>query len=490
MAWDYTGDQDQGGLFALPPWLAARRAITPPFLDMSDANAVSGAQAASPDDDSAFKPPEKVARTATPLDVSAAPQVQAASAEESLGTPSGPNLDADVYGGRVARPEESQYPAAKIPLWRRIAGAAAGGMEGYATKDGVRGAELGRGIIDQPERRREQQISRDQQQWEQARTRGAQAAQPPAAATPAPATGVIQNNGDDAAANTAASLQKIANDQAAGRSTYGGPTGATAAGAGGTAQAPALKPKTAGDAVFNDLMTGNNGQPRVNPKTNKPYTSEEALAASRTAGHETPESREQLEEKLARMRADLKRAGTGSGGGAAGPTAETDLGAAPAGKAEGSTGTLPNGHKVVVKNGHLWEQLPTPAATGKGASGPTNTTRSRGEMASTVVKHIPTLNSEIDGISSEIGPVAGRWNDWWVNKAGVNDPKFAALDQDLFLFASGIAVAHFGARGGGAKYIEALEQRFRTAQSPEDLKARIASSESWMMDYAAAGGGR
>jgi hypothetical protein len=110
--------------------------------------------------------------------------------------------------------------------------------------------------------------------------------------------------------------------------------------------------------------------------------------------------------------------------------------------------------------------------------------RGRAEFAKTVIDQVPALNSEIDALSDKIGPGAGRWNDFWVNKAGANDPAFAGLDQDLGLYASAVAVTHFGARGGGQHFIEALKKDFSQAQSPEDLKARIASANKWLTGYA------
>jgi len=273
-------DQGQIGLTALPPWLAPRRGApmaTPPFLGEADANAAtqSQAQTASPEENSAFKPPEKAARMA---------EIPRSGGDEATG----PDLDRDAYEGRVARPTEGEYPQAKTPLWRKLAGAAAGGMEGYATESGTKGAELGRSIVDEPQREREAQIARDQQQWDQAHARGAQLAQPPAA--PA-STGDAVNN-DNPQANAAASLGLIESEMAKPKpgatEVYGGPTGAqgSAAPAAKPAATPIARPTTPADVAFNDLMTGDNGKPRINPETKQPYTAaeaERAVAAQRPA---------------------------------------------------------------------------------------------------------------------------------------------------------------------------------------------------------------
>jgi len=56
--------------------------------------------------------------------------------------------------------------------------------------------------------------------------------------------------------------------------------------------AAAGKGKTPDEVTFNDLLTGNNGQPRINPKTKQPYTPIEAfqeVSAVKTAKPETQE---------------------------------------------------------------------------------------------------------------------------------------------------------------------------------------------------------
>ncbi len=115
---------------------------------------------------------------------------------------------------------------------------------------------------------------------------------------------------------------------------------------------------------------------------------------------------------------------------------------------------------------------------------PTAQNRARAEFAKTVTDRVPDLLGQIDALKDKIGPGAGRWEQMWVNKGGMNDPEFAGLDQDLKMYASAVVVTHFGARGGGHEYREALEKNFGEAQSPEDLKARIQHADKWIQGYA------
>jgi hypothetical protein len=130
------------------------------------------------------------------------------------------------------------------------------------------------------------------------------------------------------------------------------------------------------------------------------------------------------------------------------------------------------------------------AGGAKGGTGnPTNNSKARGEMSETMLAQAPAILQEIDALNNKIGPGAGRWNNFWVKKGGANDPDYAGLDQDLGLYASALAVAHFGARGGGAHFIDAMKKDFGQAQSPEDLKARILHADKWLEGYEQEGKG-
>jgi hypothetical protein len=114
---------------------------------------------------------------------------------------------------------------------------------------------------------------------------------------------------------------------------------------------------------------------------------------------------------------------------------------------------------------------------------PTAQTRNMAEMAKTVLPQMTAISNEVDQMASAIGPAVGRWNQLMTNKGGADFPAFAKLDTDLDLLASAIVRTHFGARGG-QQYREELRKQLGEAQSPEDLKARIAGANSWLQGYA------
>ncbi len=136
------------------------------------------------------------------------------------------------------------------------------------------------------------------------------------------------------------------------------------------------------------------------------------------------------------------------------------------------------------------QAMPTGAITMAGENKmntPTAQMQARGEMAKTVSVMVPKIVSQVDALANKIGPASGRWNEAWVNKAGMDDPQFAKLDQDLKMFATGVVVTHFGMRGG-QDIRKALEKDFGEAQSPEDLKARLLGVDDWLQGYAKAKG--
>lgn len=114
---------------------------------------------------------------------------------------------------------------------------------------------------------------------------------------------------------------------------------------------------------------------------------------------------------------------------------------------------------------------------------PTSSVLSRGQVAQTILPQVPVMKQEVAALADKIGPGAGRWNQFWVNKGGINDPEFAGLNQDLQLYATALGMAHFGASMPEG-FVNDMMRDFGTAQSPEDLQARIDHAEGWIRGYA------
>lgn len=117
---------------------------------------------------------------------------------------------------------------------------------------------------------------------------------------------------------------------------------------------------------------------------------------------------------------------------------------------------------------------------------PTTQTRAQAETAGPVAQRGRDIKTQIDTLASSLGPAVGRWNQFMVNKGGVDYPEFAKLDTNLDLLASAITRTHFGARGG-QEYRKELRKHLGEAQSPEDLKARIDGANEWLDVYSKGG---
>ena len=111
---------------------------------------------------------------------------------------------------------------------------------------------------------------------------------------------------------------------------------------------------------------------------------------------------------------------------------------------------------------------------------PTSTQRTAAGRAETVLSMAPEVLSRIDGMKGDLGPVAGRWDEFMQGKIGAPNAEFAALRSDLLMMASAVALAH--AQG---RLPENLRQEFDHAinaphQSAENLKSTIQTMLPWL----------
>ena len=114
---------------------------------------------------------------------------------------------------------------------------------------------------------------------------------------------------------------------------------------------------------------------------------------------------------------------------------------------------------------------------------PTQMILSQGQQGAAVDAQIPRIKQEVLELGAQVGPAPGRWNNFWVNKGGIDNPAYSKVDQDLTFLSSALAKAHFG--GSPPEGIaESLKKNFGLAQSPDDLNARIDSADAWMEGYA------
>jgi hypothetical protein len=141
---------------------------------------------------------------------------------------------------------------------------------------------------------------------------------------------------------------------------------------------------------------------------------------------------------------------------------------------------LPNGSVIEAKPGMT---LPAGAQNLSGFASlnrPTTQERNVSDQAKLANEGIPGAIKEIQELKDELGPVAGRWNDFMQGKVGLDNPKFAGLRADLLMLSSAVALAH--ARG---RLPENLREEFDRAinapkQTPDNLVSTLQHIQPWL----------
>lgn len=118
---------------------------------------------------------------------------------------------------------------------------------------------------------------------------------------------------------------------------------------------------------------------------------------------------------------------------------------------------------------------------------PSAQTVSAAQRATNVVTQLPRLRQEITELQGSLGPVPGRWNQFWQGNVGVADPKFAHLADDMEFAASAMALAH--AYGRLPQSIsDKFDKMYQAGkQSPENMLAAMDVAQEWMPKIASAG---
>lgn len=109
----------------------------------------------------------------------------------------------------------------------------------------------------------------------------------------------------------------------------------------------------------------------------------------------------------------------------------------------------------------------------------TSVTRTMQEAAPKVITMVDRISPLIDVNVKNLGPLAGRWSEFWAGKVGSPNPEFTKLRTDISLLTTQLMKMHVG-RGG--EYMQKHFQDLLTlaGQSPENLKAALGE----IRDYA------
>lgn len=106
------------------------------------------------------------------------------------------------------------------------------------------------------------------------------------------------------------------------------------------------------------------------------------------------------------------------------------------------------------------------------------------QQAGALLPEIDRIDGQIDGVASQLGPAAGRWNEFWQGKVGANDPKFAAFKDDVGFLETGVALAHARGRMSDTIFNHFQSMFDAGKQDPANMHAAMQVAKQWMTDYA------
>lgn len=103
----------------------------------------------------------------------------------------------------------------------------------------------------------------------------------------------------------------------------------------------------------------------------------------------------------------------------------------------------------------------------------TSTTKTMIEAAPKVRDFVTRIRTLVNQQRAQLGPAAGRWNEFMTGKVGAPNPQFARLRTDTSLLQTLLMRMHAGARGSQYLMAHFKELMDSGRQSPENLLAAI-----------------
>lgn len=314
----------------------------------------------------------------------------------------------------------------------------------------------------------------------------------PGAARMIPGTRLNQGARQTDAALQAKNQQALADEETARQETQAriGLTGAQTQEANARAEAIKNPPDKAGqtpeEVTIHDLMTGENGAPRTNPQTGKPYSYLEAYQAVKQTAESTKP------QKAAHITYDsgIPVSVTDSKGNVFDvndPNLPQEL--------KPLVDSANRAHKQHTDEANAAEDRRTAASDRRQAAGFEHAEKMFQEhqealtsSTKTMIETVPKVESlskrirEIvnDPEFSDTGPLAGRWAELWAGKVGSDNPKFTKLRTDTAFLQTALMRMHVGARGG-----EQMMEHFKgIIDSGRQSKANMLSALDAIDEYA------
>lgn len=111
--------------------------------------------------------------------------------------------------------------------------------------------------------------------------------------------------------------------------------------------------------------------------------------------------------------------------------------------------------------------------------GETATTKTMQELAPKVLYFVKRIRSMVEDQANNLGPVSGRWREFWQGEIGAPDKNYAKLRTDAMLLPGVLSRMHLAGRGG-VQAIEYYKKLLETGkQSPENMSGVLDEIEDY-----------
>jgi len=108
----------------------------------------------------------------------------------------------------------------------------------------------------------------------------------------------------------------------------------------------------------------------------------------------------------------------------------------------------------------------------------------QGQTAMTILPQLDKLENQTYQVQSQLGPLAGRWNELWTTDIGAANPAFANYRSQMTFLESAVTLAHSQGRVSNLVF-EQFQRMFNAGkQSPENMVEAIHATRDWMTQYA------
>jgi hypothetical protein len=117
----------------------------------------------------------------------------------------------------------------------------------------------------------------------------------------------------------------------------------------------------------------------------------------------------------------------------------------------------------------------------------TSPTRTMIEMAPTVKGFVDRIQKLTEQEANGLGPLQGRWKQFWSGEVGAPNPEYAKLKTDTILMRTALLKMHVGSRGSGIMLDEFKQILDQGKDSPENMLAALGEIGAYADDLEARG---